>query len=51
MAQVVSPPCGTEAVSPLLVGSKVGSLPGTPDLVGRVKFLPKLRGAGEGVGN
>ncbi len=29
---------------------KVGSLPGSPGLVGGVKFLPKFRGAGEGVG-
>jgi hypothetical protein len=50
LAQVVSPPNGTEAVGPLLVGSKVSSLLGSPDLVGRVKFLPKLSGAGEGVG-
>ncbi len=39
-----------EAVGPLLVGSKVGSLSGSPGLVGRVKFLPKLSGAGESVG-
>jgi hypothetical protein len=32
------------------VGSKVSSLSGSPGLVGRVKFLPKLSGAGEGVG-
>ncbi len=49
MAQVISPSCGTEAVCSLLVGSKVGSLPGSPGLVGRVKFLSKLGGAGEGV--
>jgi hypothetical protein len=72
-AQIDSPPSGTEAVGsllvgskvgslpgssglvggvigPLLVGSKVGSLPSSPGLVGRVKFLPKLSGAGEGVG-
>ncbi len=51
MAQVISPPCGTEAVGSLLVGSKVGRLPGNPSLVGGVKFLPKLGGAEEGVGS
>ncbi len=51
MAQVVSPPSGAEVVGSLLVGSKVGSLPGSPGLVGRVKLLPKLSGAGEGVGS
>ncbi len=51
MAQVVSPPSGTEAVGPLLVGSKVGSLPGSPCLVSGVKLLPKLCGVGEGVGS
>ncbi len=50
MAQVVNPPSGAEAVGPLLVGSKVGRLPGSPGLVGGVKFLPKLSCAGEGVG-
>ncbi len=50
MAQVVSPSSGTEAVGPLLVGSKVGCLPGSPGLVGRVQLFPKLSGAGEGVG-
>ncbi len=50
MAQVVSPSSGTEAVGPLLVGSKVGCLPGSPGLVGRVQLLPKLSCAGEGVG-
>jgi hypothetical protein len=39
-----------EAVCPLLVGSKVGCLPGSPGLVSRVRFLPKLGGAGESVG-
>jgi hypothetical protein len=39
-----------EAVGPLLVGSKVGCLPGCPGLVDRVQLLPKLSGAGEGVG-
>ncbi len=51
MAQVVSPSSGTEAVGPLLVGSKVGCLPGNPGLVGTVQLLPKLSGAGEGVGS
>ncbi len=32
------------------MGSKVGSLPGSPGLVGGVKFLPKLSGEWEGVG-
>ncbi len=50
MAQVVSPSSGTEAVDPLLVGSKVGCLPGSPGHVGGVQFLPKLSGTGEGVG-
>ncbi len=50
MAQVVSPSSGAEAVGPLLVGSKVGCLPDSPGLVGRVQLLPKLRCAGEGVG-
>ncbi len=50
MAQVVSPSSGTEAVGPLLVCSKIGCLPGSPGLVGRVQILPKLSGAGEGVG-
>ncbi len=50
MAQVVSPSSSTEAIGPLLVGSKVGCLPGSPGLVGRVQLLPKLSGAGEGVG-
>ncbi len=51
LAQVVSPPSGTETVGPLLVRSKVGSLPGSPGLIGRVKFLPNLSGGGEGVGS
>ncbi len=34
MAQVVSPSSGMEAVGPLLVGSKVGCLPGSSGLVG-----------------
>ncbi len=51
MAQVVSPSSGTEAVGPLLVGSKVGCLSGSPGLVGRVQLLPKLSCAGEGVGS
>ncbi len=50
MAQVVNPSSGTEAVGPLLVGSKVGCLPGSPGLVGRVQLLPKLSCVGEGVG-
>jgi hypothetical protein len=41
---------GTEAVGPLLVGSKVGCFPGSPGLVDRVQLLPKLSYAGEGVG-
>ncbi len=49
MAQVVSPSSGTEAVGPLLVGSKIDCLPGSPGLVDRVQVLPKLSGAGEGV--
>ncbi len=49
MAQVVSPSSGTEVVVPLHVGSKVGCLPGSPGLFGRVQFLPKLSGAWEGV--
>jgi hypothetical protein len=48
-AEIVSPSSGTEAVSSLLVGSKVGYLPGSPGLVGRVQLLPKLSCAGEGV--
>ena len=32
------------------MGSKVGCLPGSPGLVGRVRLLPKLSGVGEGVG-
>ncbi len=32
------------------MGSKVGYLPGSPGLFGRVQLLPKLSGAGEGVG-
>ncbi len=51
MAQVVSPSSGLEAVGPILVGSKVGCLPGSPGLVGGVQFLPKLSGVGEGVGD
>ncbi len=50
MAQVVSPSSGTGAVDPLLVGSKVGCLPGSPGCVGRVQLLPKLSCAREGVG-
>ncbi len=50
MAQVVSPSSATKVVGPLLVGSKVGCLPGSPGLVGRVQLLPKLSCAGEGVG-
>ncbi len=50
MAQVVSPTSGMEVVGPLFVGSKVGCLPGSPGLVGRVQRLPKLSGVGEGVG-
>ncbi len=50
MAQVVSPSSGMETVGPLLVGSKVGCLPGSPGLVGRVQLPPKLSCAGEGVG-
>ncbi len=49
MAQVISPSCSTEAVGSLLVASKLGSLPGSPGLVGRVKLFLKLGGAGEGV--
>jgi hypothetical protein len=33
------------------VGSKVGCLPCSPGLVGRVQLLPKLSCAGEGVGS
>ncbi len=51
MAQVVSPSSGTEAVGPLLVGSKVGCLQGSPGLVGRVQLLPKLSVVGEGIGS
>ncbi len=50
MAQVVSPSSGTEAVDPLLVGSMVSCLPGSPGLVGRVQLLTKISCAGEGVG-
>ncbi len=39
-----------EAVGPLLVGSKIGCLPGSPGLVGRVQLLPKLSCAGESLG-
>jgi hypothetical protein len=39
-----------EGVGPLLLGSKVSCLPGSPGLVGRVQLLPKLSCAGEGVG-
>ncbi len=39
-----------EAAGPLLVGSKIGPLPGSPSLVGGVQLLPKLSCAGEGVG-
>ncbi len=49
MTQVVSPSGGMEADGPLLVGSKIGCLPGSPGLVGRVQLLPKLSCAGEGV--
>ena len=42
LAQGISPSCGMEAAGSLLVGSTVGSLPGSPGLVGRDKFLPKL---------
>ncbi len=49
MAQVVSPSSSTEAVGPLLVGSKVGCLPGSPGLIGRVQLLPKLSCVGESV--
>ncbi len=49
MAQVVSLSSGTEAVGPLLVGSKEGCLPCSPGFVGRVQLLPKLSGRGEGV--
>ncbi len=49
LAHVVSASSGTEAVGPLLVGSNVGCLPGSPGLVGRVQPLPKLSGVGEGV--
>ncbi len=51
MAQVVRPSSGTEAVGPLLVGSKVGCFQGSLGLVGRVQLLPKLSCAGEGVGS
>ncbi len=50
MAQVVSSSSGTEAVGPLLVGSKEGCLLGSPGLVGRVQLLPKLSDARESVG-
>ncbi len=40
-----------EVVDLLLVGSKVGCLPGSPGLVIRVQLLPQLSGAGEGVGS
>jgi hypothetical protein len=49
LAQVVSPSSSTEAVGPLLVGSKVGCLPISPGLIVGVQFLPKLNGAGDGV--
>ncbi len=51
MAQVVSPFSGMEAFDPLIVGRKVGCLPGSLGLVSRVQLLPKLSGAGEGVGS
>jgi hypothetical protein len=47
LAQGISPPYGMEAAGSLLVGSTVGSLPGSPGLVSGVKFLPKLGGAGK----
>ncbi len=50
MAWVVSPSGGSEMVGPPLVGSKIGCLPGSPGLVGRVQLLPKLSCVGEGVG-
>jgi hypothetical protein len=50
LAQVVSPSSITEAVGPLLVGSKVSCLSDSPGLVGRVQLYPKLSRAGEGVG-
>ncbi len=51
MAQKVGASSGTDAVGPLLVGSKVGCLPGSPGLASKVQFLPKLSGVGEGVGS
>ncbi len=51
MLQVVSPSSSMEEVGPILVGSKVGCLLGSPGLVGRVQLLPKLSCAGEGVGS
>jgi hypothetical protein len=51
LAQVVSPSGGMEVVGPLLVGSKVGCLPGSSGLVNRFQLFPKLRCAGEGVGS
>ncbi len=38
-----------EAIDPPLVGSKIGCLPRSPGLVGRVQLLQKLSCAGEGV--
>ncbi len=40
-----------EADGPLLVGGKLGSLPGSPGLVGGVELLTKFSGVGEGVGS
>jgi hypothetical protein len=40
-----------EVVGPPLVGGKVGSLPGSLGLFDEAKFLPKISGAGEGVGS
>jgi hypothetical protein len=50
LTHVVSPSSGIEVVGSLLVGSKVGYLPGSPGLVGRIQLHPKLSCAGEGVG-
>ncbi len=38
-------------VGPPFVGSKIGCLPGSPGLVGRIQLFPELSCAGEGVGS
>ncbi len=50
MARVVSPSSGTEAVGSLLVGSKVGCLPGSRSCR-QGPTPPKLSCVGEGVGS